>query len=71
MTTSKYRNLLGEQYIPNLAILTNITSSYDNVETVRALRNTVDVFLPDFKYYREDTALKLSSARNYPSVGMG
>ena len=46
------------------------TSSYDNVEAIRALADTVDVFLPDYKYYREDTAGKLSSASNYPSVAL-
>ena len=44
------------------------TSSYDSVDTVKALTDTVDIFLPDYKYYRDDTAAKLSSARDYPRV---
>ena len=41
------------------------TGSYDTVETIRALSETVDIFLPDFKYFREDSALRYSSATGY------
>lgn len=44
------------------------TGSYDNVETVSALRTSVDVFLPDLKYYKKETAKKLSSAENLPEI---
>ena len=44
------------------------TGSYDTVETVRALESTVDVYLPDLKYYRHETAAKLSYAKDYPTV---
>lgn len=44
------------------------TSAYDTVETIRALKDTVDVFLPDLKYYRESTARDLSRAPDYPEV---
>ena len=46
------------------------TASYDTPETIRALRGTVDVYLPDYKYYRAKTAKKLSFAEDYPTVAM-
>ena len=44
------------------------TGSYDTVETVRALDGVVDIYLPDLKYYRPETAKKLSFASDYPTV---
>ena len=44
------------------------TGSYDTPETVRALESTVDIYLPDLKYYRSETAKKLSCALDYPTV---
>lgn len=38
------------------------TGSYDTVETVRMLKDTVDIWLPDLKYYKSSTAEKYSSA---------
>ena len=46
------------------------TGSYDTVETVKALRGTVDIFLPDFKYIREETAVKYSDAVGYPEAAL-
>jgi len=44
------------------------TSSYDSVETLKALDGLVDVYLPDFKYYTPKTAKMLSFAGNYPDM---
>ena len=44
------------------------TGSYDTEETVRSLEGTVDIYLPDLKYYRQESAEKLSCARDYPTV---
>ena len=44
------------------------TSSYETEETVRMLKNTVDIYLPDLKYYKKSTAEKLSSAADYCAV---
>lgn len=41
---------------------------YERVETVRALRDYVDVWLPDFKYLDNGLALKLSRAGDYFEV---
>ena len=44
------------------------TGSYDTVDTVRLLDGLVDIYLPDLKYYREQSAANLSMARDYPKV---
>ena len=44
------------------------TSSYEREETLELLRGTVDVWLPDLKYYRSDTAKKYSNAPDLPEV---
>lgn len=44
------------------------TGSYDTVDTVRMLDGLVDIYLPDLKYYRNETAKRLSYAEDYPSV---
>lgn len=42
------------------------TGGYDSISTLRMLEGTVDVYLPDFKYYRIKTAKLYSNAENYP-----
>ena len=44
------------------------TASYETEETLELLKGTVDVWLPDLKYYKPETAKKYSNARNLPSV---
>jgi len=44
------------------------TGSYDTIETLKMLEGLIDVYLPDFKYYRERTAKNYSSAPDYPDV---
>lgn len=44
------------------------TSSYETQETLELLRDTVDVWLPDLKYYRESSASKYSFAADLPRV---
>ena len=41
------------------------TGSYDTVETIKSLEGTIDVYLPDLKYYRNSTSNKYSKAENY------
>lgn len=41
------------------------TSSYENVGTIMMLRNIVDIYLADLKYYDDDLALKYSGCSNY------
>lgn len=44
------------------------TSSYENVDTIKLLENTVDVYLPDLKYYDDNYGLKYSHVKKYFSV---
>lgn len=46
------------------------SGGYERVETLRTLDGAVDVYLPDVKYYSEDTARRLSSAPNYFDTAM-
>ena len=41
------------------------TSSYLKVETVRSLEGLIDIYLPDFKYIREQEAIRYSNAPGY------
>lgn len=44
------------------------TSAYDKVETLKMLDGLVDIYLPDFKYFEEQYALRYSNAKNYKEV---
>ena len=44
------------------------TSSYDSVECIKMLADTVDIYLADYKYHLPRTAEKLAHAKNYPEV---
>ena len=54
----------GELHIP---VLYN-SSGYERVEVIRALKDYVDIFLPDFKYMSSDLSLKYSHAKDYSEV---
>lgn len=41
------------------------TSSYENVETIKMLNKTVDIYLADLKYYEDKYAVKYSNTSNY------
>ncbi len=41
------------------------TSSYVNVEPLRSLEGLIDIYLPDFKYIREQDAVRYSNAPGY------
>jgi putative pyruvate formate lyase activating enzyme len=42
------------------------TSAYDAVRSLRLLEGLVDVYMPDFKFWKAETALALARARDYP-----
>ena len=44
------------------------TSSYEKVDSLKLLEGLIDVYLPDFKYYNDDIAIKYSSAYNYVNI---
>ncbi len=41
------------------------TNSYENVETIKMLKDYIDVYLPDLKYYSNDLCKKYSKVNNY------
>ncbi len=44
------------------------SSGYESVETLKMLEGLVQVYMPDFKYYRSETAAHYSAAADYPQV---
>lgn len=44
------------------------TSSYETTDSLKLLDGLIDIYLPDFKYYNDDTSIKYSSAPNYVNV---
>jgi len=42
------------------------TSAYDALRSLRLLDGIVDVYMPDFKFWKPETALRLCLARDYP-----
>ncbi|MGH4137301.1 radical SAM protein [Clostridium sp.] len=51
----------------NIPILYN-SNAYEDIETIRALKGFIDVYLPDLKYYRNKYAFKYSKAPNYFNI---
>ena len=41
------------------------SSGYENVDTIKLLEGIVDVYLPDFKYYSDDYAIRYSKCKDY------
>ena len=44
------------------------TSSYDSLKSLALLDGLIDIYMPDFKFWTEDTSERLCKARNYPNV---
>ena len=44
------------------------SGGYDSPENIAQISDYTDVFMPDFKYIRSETALKYSHAPDYPEV---
>lgn len=55
------------EYKPHIPVVYN-SGGYDSVESLRQLEGLVDVYLPDFKYIRPQTAKQFSAAENYPEI---
>ncbi len=43
------------------------TSAYDSVESLRLMDGLVDIYMPDFKFWRTETARSLARATDYPA----
>jgi putative pyruvate formate lyase activating enzyme len=46
------------------------SNGYDDVDQLRKLEGTVDVYLPDFKYMEEDLGRNYSDVNDYPSIAL-
>ncbi len=42
------------------------SSGYDRVETLKMLEGVVDIYMPDFKFWRKDSAARYAGAADYP-----
>ncbi len=42
------------------------TSAYDSIESLRLLDGIVDIYMPDFKFWKRETARRLGKAKDYP-----
>lgn len=42
------------------------TSAYDALSSLRLMEGIVDIYMPDFKFWRPETSLRLALARDYP-----
>lgn len=51
----------------NIPIVYN-SNGYENEETIELLKDHIDIFLPDLKYFNDDMAVRYSSAPNYFEV---
>ena len=54
-------------YRPNIPIVYN-TSGYDSLESLEILKDYIDIYLVDFKYFDSELAKKFSKAPDYPEV---
>ena len=55
------------KYKPSIPVVWN-SSGYESVETIKKLKDIVDIYLVDMKYMDNDLALNLSKAKDYPEV---
>lgn len=46
------------------------SSGYESVQALKLLEKYIDIYLPDFKYYYDDLAIRLSNASNYKNIAM-
>lgn len=44
------------------------SSGYESVETLKVLDGLINIYLPDFKYIRNDKAKRYSAAEDYPEI---
>ena len=47
------------------------TSAYDSSSSLALLDGLIDIYMPDFKFWEPETALRLCKAKDYPEVTRG
>ena len=55
---------IAKDGVLNIPIVYN-TNGYEEVETIKKLAGYIDIYLPDFKYFTNELAIKYSKAPNY------
>jgi len=48
----------------NIPVVYN-SNGYESVDTLKKLEGTIDIYIPDFKYFSDENAIKYSSAPGY------
>lgn len=51
----------------NIPVIYN-SGGYEKVETLKKLEGIIDIYMPDFKYFESETALRYSKAADYPEI---
>lgn len=46
------------------------SSGFENVDTLRMLDGLIDIYLPDFKYYSDELAIRYSRAKGYKDIAL-
>ena len=67
VTPTHYTNQIIEAlklYRPNIPIIWN-TSGYESVESIKNIKDYVDIYLTDLKYFSSEISLKYSKAHDY------
>ncbi len=54
-------------YKPSIPVVWN-SNGYENVETIKQIKDIVDIYLVDMKYMDNDLASTLSKAKDYPQI---
>lgn len=70
VTPSHYSTQIVEAlkiYKPKVPIVWN-SNGYEDVETIKQLKDLVDIYLVDMKYMDNNLALELSKAKDYPQT---
>lgn len=72
VSPSHYTNAIKKAldiYRPNIPIVYN-SSGYDSLESLEILKDYIDIYLVDFKYWDNELAKRLSKAPDYREVAM-
>ena len=70
ITGSHYTDSILEtlnNYRPRIPVIYN-SSGYDDVKSLRKLKNRINIYLPDFKYSDNDLSLKYSKCPDYVDI---
>ena len=70
VTPSHYSQQIIEAlklYKPSIPIVWN-SNGYESIETIKQLKNLVDIYLVDMKYMDNELAFNLSKAKDYPEI---